>query len=170
MDNTESYRARERQWDDQWPSSPNEENEHELSETDIENELMPFPDVVGVEDAAHATEDAEPYMPPLDPPVLPGGRDGVHVATGFGMSADEEAANSPAPRGDEDIRDQAILLLRQDSLASHYPLNVQVHDGVVRLTGRAASVDDIDHAMSVLGELPGVVDVEDHTTLDSTLA
>lgn len=42
--------------------------------------------------------------------------------------------------------------------------------GAARLSGSAGSADNVDRAMSVLGESPGVVDVEDHTTLDLTLA
>ncbi|MGI8968512.1 MAG: BON domain-containing protein [Chloroflexota bacterium] len=165
----ESYAARERQWDDQWPTSMQEDGVHGTNEPDVTNEVMPFPDVAGTMDPAEATRDAEPYMPPVDPPVLPGGRDGVTVATGFGISPEEEAQHDRRPLGDEDIRDQALLTLQQDSLSNQYNLDVRVNQGVVHLVGGLPSVDDADHITSVLGELPGVVDVIDDTTLDPTL-
>lgn len=171
MDNTtESYRDRENQWDEQWPTQENEESGYGGAEPDADDEVMPFPQVVGTTDPLEAVRDAEPYMPPTDPPVLPGGSDAIHVATGFGISPEEEAANDPLPRGDEDIRQQVILALEQDSLTSLYDFRVEVEDGVVRLTGLVPSLDDAEHATWMLGELPGVVDVIDDTTLEPTLS
>lgn len=162
----EDYRSREQQWDDQWPTVPNEPDEHLPDETDTTDEEIAFPDVVGVTDVDAAIRDAEPYVPAFDPPVLPGGRDGVHVATGFGLSPDEEAMRDRAPRGDEDIQEQALLALQQDSLTSQYDLHVHVVDGVARLTGVVPSIDDGEHAAALLSELPGVEEVLDETVLD----
>lgn len=190
MNRSDDYVARENLWDQQWPSTDDEQRrshaepeEHETldsaqlpptrEETDVSDELEPFPDVVGTTDAIEAVRDAEPYTPAIDPPVLPSGDrngEGISVATGFGLSADEEAATDPVPRNDDDIREQAILALRQDSLTSRYPLAVAVRNGEIRLRGRLPSVDDVDHATWLLGELPGVVDVIDETELDTTLA
>src|SRR5690348_17114913 len=100
----ESYAERENMWDEQWPVTDPSSRDHLSLEPDNLDEELPFPEAVGTSDAIESVRDAEPYMPPTDPPVLPGGPDGIHVATGFGVSQDEEAAHDPAPRGDEDIR------------------------------------------------------------------
>jgi len=165
----EAYDSREHQWDDAWPTTDGEVRTHSSPEVDVDDEVMPFPDVAGTSDVEEAVRDAEPYVPPTDPPVLPGGYEGVHVATGFGLDAEEEAARGGEPRGDFDIQDQALLVLQQDSLTSRYDLHVHVRDGVVRIHGRVPSLDDAEHAMALLSELPGVVDVEDDTTLDPAM-
>lgn len=170
MENSEEvHRSREHQWDDQWPAVPNESSEHLPDESDITDDDTSFPNVAGTIDVEEAIRDAEPYVPPLDPPVLPGGPEGIHVATGFGLSPDEEAMRDRAPRGDQDVQEQALLALQQDSLANQYDLHVHVAAGVARLTGTVPSIDDGEHAASVLAELPGVEDVLDDTTLDPTM-
>jgi len=168
MDRTDrKYVETENQWDQQWPTEATDsEGDHLPGELDNEDELTPFPGVVGTTDELEAVRDAEPYDPPVDPPVLPGGREGIHVATGFGFSAEEEAAQDPPLRGDEDLRDEALLLLHQDSLASQFPLDVEVENGVIRLVGRVQSIEDADYVTSLLDRLPGVVDIIDDTTLE----
>jgi hypothetical protein len=166
VDNTQDdYTARENMWDQAWPTTSAEATEHPLEEPDTLDAVSPFPETVGTSDPIRATRDAEPYTPPTDPPVLPGGEEGVHVATGFGFSPEEEAYHDPAPRGDEDIRAEALLTLQQDSLTSKYPLDVRVNRGVVHLRGEVPSIDDAEHAQAVLSNLSGVVDVVDDTTL-----
>ena len=167
MERTESedYRQRESQWDDAWPG-PREE--HAVEEPDIEDEDSPYPETVGTSDSAFAVSEGEPYTPAVDPPVLPGGRDGIDVATGFGLSSDEEASEEPAPRGDEDIVDEVMLTLRQDSVASTYSFEVGVRDGFVTLRGTVGSLDEVEHILSVVSQLPGVVDVIDETILQPT--
>lgn len=168
--NTESYIDRENQWDEQWPLTGEQMRDpHVAGELGTEDEDTAFPGVVGTTDVIESVRDSEPYTPADDPPVLPGGREGIHVATGFGLGVEEEGAQDALPRGDEDIHDNVMLTLRQDSLASQYNWSVNVVQGVVRLRGAVASVDDAEHAMSVIGELPGVVDVVDDTVLDPTL-
>jgi len=164
------YTQRENQWDQQWPSAGGESQaDHPVTELDNLDEELPFPDEVGTPDAIEAVRDAEPYMPPVDPPVLPGGAEGIHMATGFGVDVEEENFSEPLPRGDEDIHDLALLTLRQDSLTSRYPLGVEVDGGVVRLYGQVPSVEDAEHAQWILGELAGVVDVIDETTVVPTM-
>lgn len=165
--NVESKSEREHQWYDQWPSTG--ENAESPEELDIGDGELGFPESVGTSDASEASREAEPYMPPIDPPVLPGGDEGIHVATGFGQSAEEGAVREDRPRGDEDIRLEAQMTLQQDSLTSQYPLHVHVQDGVVRLHGALPSIDDAEHATWMLGNLPGVIDVIDDTELDTTL-
>lgn len=167
-DTTQSYESRENLWDEQWPEDGSGNSGHEL-DTDDEGELTGFPDVVGTTDPIQSSRDAEPYDPPTDPPVLPGGKYGVHVATGFGESALEEAAVDNDTRDDEDIRREVVVTLHHDSLTSKYPLHAAVVSGVVRLTGRIPSADDAEYAQTLLSNVPGVVDVVDDTTIDSSV-
>jgi hypothetical protein len=174
----ETYIQRENLWDEQWPDTGEERTGHSAAELDIADEMTPFPGEIGTSDAIEAVRDAEPYMAPIDPPVLPdrvpgGGSEGKAVATGFGVSPEEEAyedrfSSSPLPRSDADIEDEATLLLRQDSLTSTLPLHAQVENGVLRLTGQVQSIEEADHAAWVLGELAGVDEVIDETTLAPT--
>ncbi len=165
-DQTQSYTARENLWDEQWPED-NQGSSHG-ADTDGDDELTGFPGAVGTADSMQAIRDAEPYDPPTDPPVLPGGPDGIHVATGFGTSAQEETADDD-PSNDDDVRQDVVFVLENDSLLSKYPLHAAVVDGIVRLTGRIPSADDAEYAQSVVANVPGVVDVMDDTTLESAV-
>lgn len=164
-DSTQSYKSRENLWDEQWPEEGISRSGHD-SDTDADGELTAFPDAVGTSDPVQSARDAEPYDPPIDPPVLPGGKYGVHVATGFGSSAEEEATRDHETRDDEDIRQEVVLTLHDDSLTSKYPLHAAVVAGVVRLTGHIPSSVDAEYAQTLLSNLPGVVDVVDDTTSD----
>jgi hypothetical protein len=169
VDNTtQDYTARENLWDQQWPTTGNEGGDHLALEPDSIDEMAAFPDVAGTSDPLESVRDAEPYMPPVDPPVLPGGREAIHTSTGFGTDVEEEMYHEPFPRGDEDIREEGLLTLHQDSLTSKYPLDIDVDQGVVYLRGQVPSFEDAEHASNLLGNLPGVVDVIDETELNPT--
>lgn len=161
----ESYRDREDMWDEAWPQSGSTGG-HAEEESDTLDEGLPYPETVGTTDALESVRDGEPYTPAVDPPVLPGGREGIDMATGFGLSPDEEAADDPLPRGDEDVLEEVLLLLRQDSVTSTYNLTASVQNGVVTIRGLIGSIDEAEHASFIVSELPGVVDVDDETTLE----
>jgi hypothetical protein len=167
-DTTQSYESRENLWDEQWPDGGKRNAAHE-SDIDNEGEFTAYPGTVGTRDPLVSARDAEPYDPPTDPPVLPGGKYGIHVATGFGESAEEEAFEDDNSRDDEDIRLEVVLTMQHDSLTSKYPLHAAVVNGVVRLTGRIPSADDAEYAQTLLSNVPGVVDVVDDTTIDSNV-
>jgi len=167
-DKNEEYAARENMWDQQWPSSTTETSRHGVDELYTGDELSPFPDSVGTSDVIESVRDAEPYTPPIDPPVLPGGRDGIHVATGFGTSAEEVSVLEDVPRGDEDIREEVMMVLSQDSLTSQYRLQVAVRNGIVHVVGLVTSTEDAEYAAAMIDNLPGVIEVVDDTTLEPT--
>src|SRR5579875_1387644 len=102
-DNEQDYTTREDVWDEADPTIAAEMDPHPPAAIDEVDELEPFPEEVGTRNVIDAVRDAEPYVPPNDPPVLPGGKEGIHTATGFGTDVVEEAAREPSPRGDEDI-------------------------------------------------------------------
>lgn len=170
IDTPDDYLARENLWDEQWPGTASGPPQHSGLEPDNLDEETPFPGVVGTTDSIESVRDAEPYTPATDPPVLPGGREGIHVATGFGQSPEEETYRDPAPRGDEDLRAQIALILQQDSFTNDLPLEVHVQNGVVYLRGVVASADDADRAGNIIQEyVPGVVEVVDETRVDTHL-
>ncbi len=161
-----NYEQRENLWDEQWPVTHEDSTGHPPDEPGNLDEQLPFPETVGTTDVVASVRDQEPYMPPTDPPVLPGGREGIHMATGFGTSPEEETSFEPAPRGDEDIHDEALLILRQDSLTSTLPLDVAVDQGVVHLVGAVPSTMDGERAANLLSYVPGVVEVVDDTEIN----
>jgi hypothetical protein len=166
QDASDPYRERESMWDEAWPTPVGEGSAHLADEPDNLDESMPFPETVGTSDSIASVRDAEPYTPPIDPPVLPGGDEGIHVAVGFGTSSEEEASRESAPRGDQEIRDEALLALRQGADTTALALDVDVRQGVVYLRGSVPLAMDAERAATVISYVPGVVDVVDDTTLD----
>ncbi len=118
--------------------------------------------------AEEAVDEAEPYYPPTDPPVLPGGTEGAVVATGFGSSPEDRPfrGDSPPDR-DAWIAEQVERVLREDSSTSKLPITVRVVDSVVYLHGPVTDVADAENAETVASQVPGVESVEDHTVVDS---
>jgi hypothetical protein len=166
QDSSNDYEARENLWDQQWPGDSERETVHASRAIDDLDEMSGFPDAVGTRDPLEAARDAEPYIPPIDPPVLPGGTEGIHTATGFGTDVEEETSRGEPYMRDGDLQDEALLLLRQDSLASHWTIQPDVEDGVVTLTGTVPTVDDAEYIQSIVGEIRGVVDVVDEMTIN----
>lgn len=165
-DTDAEYEARENLWDEQWPTTSTEGESHPEEETDTQDELAGFPDTVGTSDPIEASRDAEPYIAPIDPPTLPGGVEAIHTATGFGESTQEEMAEGGPYRNDADLQEEAELMLRQDSLTSHYTLMPETNDRVITIRGVVSDIDDAEHALSIVGEIPGVLDVVDEMTID----
>lgn len=165
-DSSNDYEARENLWDQQWPGDSEQETVHSTSEIGDENEMSGFPDTVGTRDPLEAARDAEPYIPPIDPPVLPGGAEAIHTATGFGIDVEEETERGEPYEHDGDLEDEVRLLIRGDSLASHWTLEPTVEEGVVTLRGIVPTVQDAEYIQSIVGEVRGVVDVEDEMTIN----
>lgn len=114
-------------------------------------------------DAMAAADSAEPYEPPTDPPVLPGGRDGISVAQGFAESSIGEVDFDASP-GDDFITEMVERALATDAATSALTLRVATVDSVVYLRGRGISLEDGDLAAEVAARVPGVVEVVDETT------
>lgn len=113
-----------------------------------------------------ASDEAEPYLAPIDPPVLPGGRDNIEVAQGFASSSEGEEQRAGTP-GDDAITERVSHLLRGDAATTGLELAVETIDGVVYLRGTVQSLDDTDMAAEVAGRVPGVVEVVDEMTVQS---
>jgi hypothetical protein len=142
-------------------------------------------------DDQQAFDDAEPYSPPTDPVVRPGRKPReLQVIGGFQSSSmDELAEQRDAETGselgepgwlvewedvgdeadwllnreDEDIRNDVIRELHEDSLTIDLNLGVSVTGGVVFLRGLVPTSDDASNAEDVAARVPGVVEVRDRT-------
>lgn len=110
-----------------------------------------------------AADEAAPYFPPEDPPVLPGGNEGVVMATGFGASAEDLPFTGDASTHDDWIAQQVERVLREDSSTSKLPVTVNVADGTVFLHGFVSDSADAELAETVASQVPGVQAVEDRT-------
>ena len=54
-------------------------------------------------------------------------------------------------------------------MTSHYDLIAEVNDAVITIRGAVTDLDDAEHALSIVGEMPGIADVVDELTLDPNL-
>lgn len=138
----------------------------DLDEEDLEALGADDPDDMSetTSDAMRSADSAEPFLPATDPPVVPGGRDGIEVAQGFAATSEgaEERAGTP---GDDEISERVLHLLRTDAATAGLQLEVQTVGGTVYLRGMVADLDDTDLATEVAARVPGVVDVVDDTTV-----
>lgn len=119
-------------------------------------------------DAMVASDEAEPYIAPSDPPVLAGGPEGAVIANGFAPSDEGAEAltrtDSEATRlADEEITEAVQYLLRLDAATSALHLTVTTASGTVYLRGTVPTLQDSDLATEVAGRVPDVIDVVDET-------
>jgi hypothetical protein len=117
------------------------------------------------EDANEASEEGEAWVPPSDPPVIPGDEAQPAVAAGFGATNSEEPfdadhhADSVTP---EDERTERVLdALRSDASTSFLVdrLTIDTEGGRVFVHGEVDDIDDEDNVVAVAGTVSGVVDV-----------
>ncbi len=149
---------------------------------DIPDEEDDFSADEGTVDQIAVIEDGATYFPPVDPVVEPSrtSRD-LEIVGGFQAEAtddteeeEEEAFDESVPlnaedrlieRDDDDILDDVVRELHEDSETTNLNLRVDVVRGVVYLRGDVQSIDDAENAEEVASRVPGVVSVEDRTKL-----
>jgi osmotically-inducible protein OsmY len=158
--------------------------------SDTEVDFLARPQETLTDDQA-LFDDAEPYSPPTDPVVQRGRKPReLEIIGGFQLSSmDELAVQRDGEAGgeigepdwlaesedvgdevdwnlnreDEDIKDDVIRELREDSLTTDLTLEVSVTEGVVFLRGIVPSSEDASNAEDVASRVPGVVEVRDRT-------
>jgi BON domain len=120
------------------------------------------------DDPMEAVEEGLDYVPPIDPPVVPGGGyPGAEVASGFGVSAlDEEYDqdhHSAFTSSDDEISARVREALRADSSTTAYAdrLAIESRGGVVTLRGVVADLLDSDNLLAVAEYVEGVDEVVD---------
>jgi hypothetical protein len=120
------------------------------------------------DDPMEAVEEGYTYVPPIDPPTVPGGGlQNAEVASGLGVSAldepyDEDHHDSFLSADDE-VTDRVREALRADSSTSQYAnrIAIETRGGVVTLRGVVADLVDSDNLLAVAGYVEGVEDVVD---------
>jgi hypothetical protein len=121
---------------------------------------------IGTTDTADATDEAEPYFAPTDPPVrrAPRRDEGIEVVGGFSPTSldapiDLEQLPRPLLAGDDEIARQVRLALREDAATADLAIYVSARNGVVRLRGVVPSLSDVEAAEEVASRVPNVVEV-----------
>lgn len=147
---------------------------------DIPDEEGDFSASEGTVDQIRAIEEGETYFAPIDPVVEPSRRTGdLEVVGGFQAESTDDTEDEEAyafeesiplngdrrliERDDDEIQEDVIRELREDSETTDLDLDVQVIRGVVYLRGWVQSLDDAENAEAVASRIPGVVRVEDRT-------
>jgi hypothetical protein len=147
--------------------SPELAAEIELNQLDIApGTEIDFNERIGTTDTADATDEAEPYFAPTDPPVRRASRadEGIEVVGGFSpTSLDAPIDLEQLPRslltGDDEIAREVRLALREDAATADLEVYVTVRYGVARLRGLVSSLSDAEAAEEVASRVPNVVEV-----------
>ena len=132
----------------------------------VEGEEPDFMDNPGTSDIIESVEEAEPYFPPTDPPISTRSLSNARVRGGFASSSLEEPDEPEdvplrVKGGDDEIAARVRYALRTDAYTADLNIHVEVEDGVVRLTGKVRSIEDVEQAEQVAGSVEGVEDVEE---------
>jgi len=101
------------------------------------------------------------YAPPIDPVLSTDVHGSAHVLGGFGSGEEvpvESSASDTRP-GDEALADAVRRELAEDAATTDLAIFVAVRNGVARLRGQVADLDDADNAESVAARVPGIREV-----------
>jgi hypothetical protein len=124
------------------------------------------------DDVMEAIQEGFTYVPPIDPPVTPITDDpeGAEVATGFGLTAEDDLATDDLDTigiAEDDLTARVRRVLRDDSLTQHLARRLRIgeENGVVLVRGEVDDLTDSDNLIAVIGDVPGVTEVIDETTV-----
>jgi len=154
----------------------------ELTDTELYEGLVGRSEVATIEDLARselrsdetddpsvAAEEGLAYVPPVDPPVAvdPDDPQGLRVAAGFGVSADDEPYDADhqselLPAADE-FEERIREALRADAATTAYAdaLAIGTRNGTVAVRGLVDDLDDSDNVVEVISRVTGVDEVID---------
>ena len=144
---------------DDLPDDPDAENLEILTELELR--------AGETDDPMEAVEEGFTYLPPIDPPVVPGGDDNAEIASGLGMSALDEPYDEDHHddfiTADDEVRARVREALRADSSTTQYAgkIAISARDGVVTLRGEVADLVDSDNLLAVAEYVDGVEEVVD---------
>jgi hypothetical protein len=113
-----------------------------------------------------AREEGVPYVPPTervisDARLAQGGPD----AAAAGPNAEEELRRQDSPDTARDVAALAVEALRRSDLPAGDRLRVSAIGSTVYLRGEVESIDIADEIAALIGDLPGVDEVVDETTI-----
>jgi hypothetical protein len=105
------------------------------------------------------------YVPPVDP--VGNNRE---IIGGFQSDSMEhvevERSALDGQLGDEAIADAVRRELREDASTTALEIRVDVENGIVRLRGTVADLDDVENAEAVASIVPGVVEVREELKVE----
>ena len=120
------------------------------------------------DDAMDAVEEGFTYIPPLDPPVVPGGGyDNAEIASGLGVSALDEPYDEDHHEtfmsAEDEMSARVREALRADSSTTQYANRITIasRGGVVTLRGTVDDLLDGDNLLAVAEHVVGVEEVVD---------
>lgn len=120
------------------------------------------------DDPIEAVEEGFTYIPPIDPPVVPGGGlQNAEIASGLGLSALDEPYDadhhSSFLSADDEMSARVREALRADSSTSAYAdaIGVATRGGVVIVRGVVDDMLDSDNIQAVAEYVEGVTEVID---------
>lgn len=127
------------------------------------------------DDPGVAAEEGLTWIPPSDPPVVPGDRDDPdpRVAAGFGTTARDEPFDADHHSASLTNEDEMAARVREAILAdagtSRYAdrIGIDVEGGRVVLVGRVDDIDDEDLLMSVASTATGIAEVRSRLDVES---
>jgi len=144
---------------DDLPSDPDADNLELLTELELRADET--------DDPMEAVEEGFTYVPPIDPPTVPGGLDNAEIASGLGLSALDEEYDEDHHDGflsaDDEVRARVREAIRADSSTSQYAGRIAIiaRDGVVALRGIVDDLVDSDNLLAVAEYVEGVDEVVD---------
>jgi hypothetical protein len=148
------------------PGEPREANLELLTELELREGETDNPDV--------AAEEGLTYIPPSDPPVVPGAPgEGPVVAAGFGSDALEEPYDEDHHQSALTVEDEMEArvreALRADATTSDYADRVIIGAiaGRVVVRGTVDDIDDTDNIVAVIERVTGVVEVVEELDVSS---
>jgi BON domain-containing protein len=146
--------------DDDLPTELEADNLELLTELELRAEET--------DDPMEAVEEGFTYVPPIDPPTVPGGGlQNAEIASGLGVSAlDEpydENHHDSFLNDDDEFSARVREALRADSSTTQYAdrLAIETRDGVVTLRGVVDDLMDSDNLLAVAEYVEGVDEVVD---------
>lgn len=104
------------------------------------------------------------YVPPVDPVGT-----NTEVIGGFqtdSMEHLEPERSSDGTIGDEGLADAVRAALRMDSSTTALKIHVDVENGIVRLRGTVADMEDVEDAEAVASMVPGVEEVREELRVE----
>lgn len=127
-------------------------------------DLVGTPSSGATDDYLVAREEGVPYTPPSQRVIRPPTADEASADVAAAPRDDEEALRLTDGDG-SDIAARVLAALRESELPAGDRLAIGVVGSTVHLRGEVESVDVLDEIMSVIGEVEGVDDVVDETTI-----
>jgi hypothetical protein len=120
-----------------------------------------------------AREEGIPYVPPTERVVTEArdGRAGVDVAgtpptDGGELERDDTIQADRSPPTDDRLLADVIEALRASDVVAGERLRIAADGARIIVRGRVASIDIVDEILGIVGDVPGVDEVVDETTLD----